>query len=137
MPVRRMWRCSLGLNGTCGVVRCTVGGGVARSTIVVMPEIRVHDQSDAHRYVIEVDGERAGLLQYRLEGERISFTHAEIDPVRDGQGLGSTLSAFALDDARSRGLSVLPRCPFVQSYMQRHAEYLDLVPEAERARFGL
>lgn len=102
-----------------------------------MAEIRVHDQSDAHRYVIEVDGERAGLLQYRLEGDRISFTHAEIDPGREGQGLGSTLSAFALDDARSRGLSVLPRCPFVKTYVQRHSEYVDLVPEAERTRFGL
>ena len=87
--------------------------------------------------MIEVDGERAGLLQYRLDGERISFTHAEIDPAREGQGLGSTLSAFALDDARARGLAVLPRCPFVQSYMQRHSEYVDLVPENQRTRFGL
>jgi predicted GNAT family acetyltransferase len=102
-----------------------------------MSDIAITDHPAERRYVIEVDGEQAGLLRYRLDDQRITFTHAEIDPVHEGQGLGSKLSGFALDDARSRGLSVLPRCPFVQSYLQRHAEYVDLVPEAERAGFGL
>lgn len=102
-----------------------------------MPQTRVTDQPEAHRYVIETDGEPAGLLQYRLEPHRITFTHAEIDPDREGQGLGSQLAAFALDDARCRGLEVLPRCPFVESYVQRHPEYTDLVPADLRSRFGL
>jgi hypothetical protein len=32
---------------------------------------------------------------------------------------------------------VLPHCPFVKSYIAKHPEYLDLVPEAERGGFGL
>ena len=32
---------------------------------------------------------------------------------------------------------MLPLCPFVRAYIRDHAEYLDLVPEAERARFEL
>jgi uncharacterized protein len=102
-----------------------------------MPDTRVTDRPETRRYVIEANGEPAGLLQYRLEAHRIIFTHAEIDPDREGQGLGSQLAAFALDDARSRGLEVLPRCPFVESYMQRHPEYTDLVPAELRPRFGL
>jgi predicted GNAT family acetyltransferase len=38
---------------------------------------------------------------------------------------------------RRRGLRVLPFCPFVRSYIARHSEYLDLVPEKQRAAFGL
>ena len=102
-----------------------------------MPEAHIADQPDAHRYVIEADGERAGLLLYRLESDRITFTHAEIDPAREGQGLGSALASFALDDARTRGLAVFPRCPFIESYIQRHPEYVDLVPESARGQFGL
>lgn len=98
---------------------------------------KITDQPVAERYVIAVDGEQAGLLLYKLDGDTITFTHAEIDPAHEGQGLGSALSAHALDDARARGLAVLPRCPFVQAYVQRHPEYADLVPEAQRARFGL
>ncbi len=102
-----------------------------------MARFEVTDQPDAGRYVVAVDGEQAGLLLYRLQGDRITFTHAEINPEREGQGLGSALTAHALDEARARGLEVLPRCPFVQAYVQRHREYVDLVPEDARARFGL
>jgi predicted GNAT family acetyltransferase len=42
-----------------------------------------------------------------------------------------------LDDAREHGQQVLPYCPFVRSYIERHQEYADLVPAAERERFGL
>jgi hypothetical protein len=38
---------------------------------------------------------------------------------------------------RQRGVEVLPYCPFVQSYLQRHAELQDLVPVGDRERFGL
>jgi uncharacterized protein len=42
-----------------------------------------------------------------------------------------------LDAARAGGLAVLPFCPFVRRYIQRHREYADLVPANERPRFDL
>lgn len=102
-----------------------------------MPEVTISDQPDAHRFVIEVDGRPIGLLDYRLDDGQIAFTHAEIDPASEGQGLGSQLAAYALDDARSRDLAVLPACPFVSDYIRRNPEYEGLVPEAVRPRYGL
>lgn len=44
----------------------------------------------------------------------------------------------ALSEARSAGLSVLPFCPFVRSFIARHGdEYLDLVPGDLRDAFDL
>lgn len=54
----------------------------------------------------------------------------------DGE-LGGKLVAHALDDVRARGLAVLPFCPFVNSYIEGHPEYLDLVPAEHREKFGL
>ena len=51
----------------------------------------------------------------------------------EGQGLGSRLVREALTGLRDRGVAVLPYCPFVKAYLQRHPELVDLVPEAERA----
>jgi len=101
------------------------------------PQIEIADNAEEQRYEIRVDGELAGFTQYRLRPGLIAFVHTEVDDRFEGQGLGSRLIAFALDDARARRLAVLPFCPFVNAYVQRHREYVDLVPEAHRAQFDL
>jgi uncharacterized protein len=102
-----------------------------------MPEVAIADVPEQARYVLELDGAPAGLIDYRLAGGRISLMHAEVDPPMRERGLASEMVGFALDDARARGLEVLPYCPFVRGYIAAHDQYLDLVPEHERARFGL
>lgn len=102
-----------------------------------MTTTTVRDQPDRSRYEILVDDQVAGLAAYRLDGTTISFTHTETDEEFAGQGLGKQLVVGALDDARERGLAVLPHCPFVRSYIAKHEEYLDLVPTDQRARFDL
>jgi uncharacterized protein len=98
--------------------------------------VEVADNADEDRYEIRVGGELAGFRQYRQRPAGLAFVHTEIDDRFEGQGLGGQLVSFALNDARSRGLAVLPFCPFVRGYIERHPEYLDLVPAAKRADFG-
>jgi predicted GNAT family acetyltransferase len=101
------------------------------------PSIAIGDDAEERRYEVRVDGELAGFATYKLRSGEIAFNHTEIDDRFEGQGLGGKLIAFALDDARGRGLAVLPFCPFVKAYVQRHREYLDLVPEDRRTAFEL
>ena len=97
----------------------------------------VVDNPAEHRFEIRVDGRLAGYAAYRAEERAHVFTHTEIDPAYEGQGLGSVLIRGALDEVRSRGRAVLPVCPFVRRFVERHPDYLDLVPAAARDRFGL
>jgi predicted GNAT family acetyltransferase len=90
-------------------------------------EMTVKDNADALRYEITVDGERAGFVTYRLSPGVMTFLHAEVDPAREGRGIGSRLVRDALDDARARGLTVRPRCPFVAAYIERNPDYANLV----------
>ncbi len=41
--------------------------------------------------------------------------------------LGGRLVAGALDDLRTRGLKLVPLCPFVRTYLRRHSDYAHLV----------
>jgi hypothetical protein len=98
--------------------------------------IRVADAPERERYEI-YDGERlAGFTQYRSQPGLIAFLHTEIDPAFEGRGLASQLIGFALEDARRRGLEVLPFCPFVNGYIQRHEEWADVIPPAYRKGFA-
>jgi uncharacterized protein len=93
----------------------------------------VVDVPQAHRYELLLDGRRIGLLAYRQRHDRVAFTHTEVTPACEGRGFGSRLAAAALDDARRRGLVVVPLCPFIAAYIDRHPEYRDLVaPEHRR-----
>lgn len=96
-----------------------------------MPESPVvTDNPERRRYEISLEGERVGLLSYRVSGDVIAMLHAEIDPAHGGQGLGTVLAREALADARSRGLSVRPLCPFVAEVVRRDpAAYADLLAD--------
>jgi predicted GNAT family acetyltransferase len=98
---------------------------------------RVVDDADGNRYEIRLDDDLAGFLQYRLHPGLVELVHTEIDEEFEGRGLGGRLISFALNDARARGLAVLPFCPFANDYIQRHRQYVDLVPEGRRGDFGL
>ena len=89
------------------------------------------------RYEIWVDGVRAGMTSYERDRGAVAFMHTEIGDRFEGRGLGSALVGAALDDVRSSGGSVLPYCPFVRAFIQRHHEYADLVPADRLGEFGL
>jgi uncharacterized protein len=98
----------------------------------------ITDNVETHRYELTVDGAVAGYVEYHDHGNRRSLNHTVVEPAYEGQGLGSQLARGALDDARARGLDVLPSCPFIRSYIARHRDaYVDLVPAADRATFDL
>lgn len=97
----------------------------------------VTDNKDASRYELVEDGKVAGFIEYSLSGDRISLDHTEVGDEYGGRGFAKELAVAALDDIRSRGSQVLPVCPFVAGYIQKHPEYADLVPAEEHERFGL
>ena len=88
----------------------------------------VRNNPSAYRYEVLADGELAGYTQYVLRGGHIAFLHTEVYEPYEGLGLGSRLARSALDDARGRGLMVMPFCPFIAAYIEGHFdEYGDLV----------
>lgn len=80
------------------------------------------------RYELRIGDKVAALASYSLQGDAVRFTHTEVQPEYEGQGLGSRLAQFALDDVRTRGLKAVPQCSFIAKYIERHeAEYGSLV----------
>jgi len=92
--------------------------------------MEIRNDPEHRRYVVEVDGEVVGKAVYERRDDRVVFTHTEIDDSLEGQGVGSKLASFALEDVRAQGGKVVPLCPFIARYIERHDQYADLVDTA-------
>jgi len=97
-------------------------------------DVAVADAPERDRYEVTLDGELAGFARYVQRGGRTFFVHTEIDPEFEGHGLGSKLAAGALDAERAAGHTIVPLCPFVRSYIDRHPDFLDLIDQELLAR---
>ncbi len=97
----------------------------------VTEDLTVRDNEAGLRYEVVGEDKVLGEILYRKRGDRMVLQHTEVLPYAEGSGLGSRLVAGALDDIRARGLRVVPLCPFVAAYIQRHPEYGDLVAASE------
>jgi hypothetical protein len=109
----------------------------AESSVPPAAGTSVTDDPEQSRYELRVAGELAGFLTYKRRGDQISLIHTEVEPPFQGKGLATHLARFSLDDARKRGLAILPFCPYVNSWIRKHPDYADLVPPDRRAEFGL
>jgi hypothetical protein len=100
-------------------------------------DIEVRDNEPQQRFEVFLEGGLAGFAAYELKPAALSILHVEIDPAFEGRGLASSVMRAALESAKARGLNVLPYCPFAKHFLQKHREYVELVPLAQRARFEL
>ena len=89
--------------------------------------IEVTDNPDRSRYELYIDDELVGVADYVLERDVLVIPHTEIERSRRGHGLGAILVRGLLDDVRSRGRTVVPRCWFVREFIEANASYADLL----------
>lgn len=85
----------------------------------------IHNEAE-RQFEATVDGQTA-VTEYAMGRGVMVFTHTEVPPAFEGQGVASKLIRTALEHARAEGLAVWPVCPFVRSYIRRHSEFQDLV----------
>ena len=93
-----------------------------------MPAVR--DNADKHRFEIDLGDGSFAVAEYTLPAGKIMFTHTEVPPAHEGQGLGKLLIKTALASARARELQVIPICPFFAAYIKKHPEEQDLLDPA-------
>ena len=102
-----------------------------------MDDITLSDNPEAHRFELRKNGVVAAYCEYNLLKGMLLFTHTEVLPQFEGQGLGSKLAVFALDEVRRRELNAVPACPFMAGYITKHPEWHDIVHETYKTKLGI
>jgi predicted GNAT family acetyltransferase len=80
-----------------------------------------------YEVVLAEDGTLVSLVTYRRSTDWIALLHTEVQPGFEGQGMGSRTAKLAFDDARRRNLKVVPKCPFILRWLERHPEQHDVL----------
>ena len=80
------------------------------------------NNEEKKQYEFHIDGAIARIEYIKAQG-KIFLTHTEVPAKFEGKGIGSALVKQVLDDIRQKGLILVPLCPFVSAYINRHPEY--------------
>jgi len=89
-----------------------------------MADVHVVDNTREQRFELEVDGHLAELA-YEVDGDRLVLVHTGVPDELGGRGLGGVLVQAAVDRARAEGLTLVPRCAFARSWLEKHADAVD------------
>jgi predicted GNAT family acetyltransferase len=88
----------------------------------------IHHIPESERFEMHIEGKLA-VVEYRGTAKRVAFTHTEVPIGLEGRGVGTALARHVLGWARENQLEVVPLCPFIRAFVQRHRkEYADIVP---------
>lgn len=89
--------------------------------------IDVHHDVSAHRFTLSIAELEAVLDYVPLDDKTLDLRHTFVPVVLRGGGIASKLVGFVLGYARDNGLKVVPTCPFIARYIDRHPEFRTLV----------
>ena len=99
--------------------------------------LQIMDVPERKRFEADLGGGDLAFAAYNRLTNAIMFTHTEVPPGHEGEGIGSAIIRYSLDAARREGLKVMPVCPFYASYMKRHAETHDLLDPSYAKLLGV
>lgn len=87
----------------------------------------VHHDTERKRFVLTIDGAEAELNYRDVDPATLDYYRTFVPTPMRGGGIASKLTAHALQYARERGLKIIPTCPFIVTYVDRHPEYRSLI----------
>ena len=94
----------------------------------------VEHRTADRRFVVAELGHEAYLEYYELPDGSLDYAHTYTPNEIRGRGIASSIIKTALDFAKDKGKSIVPGCPFVQTYIDRHTEYASVLAEGWKGK---
>lgn len=88
--------------------------------------MRVVDNKEENRFETEIEGQMA-VIEYSVQPGILSLNHTEIPEALSGQGVASEMIEKVLLEIELRGLKVIPVCPFIRKYIDKHPEWKSIL----------
>jgi predicted GNAT family acetyltransferase len=87
----------------------------------------VQHRENSKRFTRQTPSGLAYISYEQPDATTIDLQHTVVPEADRGRGFGGELVERAISHARERGLGVIPTCPFVRAWLEKHPEHQDLV----------
>lgn len=91
-------------------------------------EITITDDNSRGAYRAAVEGGEAELTWHRRGEVRVA-DHTFTPPSARGKGIALQLVEAMVADAREKGFTIRPSCPYVVAQFRRHPDWSDVLAE--------
>jgi predicted GNAT family acetyltransferase len=98
-------------------------------------EFSIVDHPAQSRFEVQEGGKVIGFAAYVQHDGRRIFHHTVVEEAYNGQGLASRLVAAALRETLEAGLVVVPVCPYVRSWLERHPDVAERTQQPDASDF--
>lgn len=92
-------------------------------------EYEIKHNTAENRFEALSDLQIIGVINYYKEDNVLVVTHTGVQPKYEGQGIAAALTKDLLTYIVKNNLKVSPLCSYTKSYIDRHAEYHNLVQD--------
>lgn len=93
----------------------------------LVDEVRVVFEPDAQRSAAYVGEELVGECELSVSETLWIIAHTGVRPAFEGRGIARRLVDKVVDEARAKGVRILPLCPYAKRVMERGDEYRDVL----------
>ena len=92
-------------------------------------QISLEETDNKGRYVARIAGiEAEGEMTYsRISPKRIIVDHTGVPDTLRGQGIAQALALNIVAEARAKGFTIVPLCPFLKAQADKHPEWADVI----------
>ena len=92
-----------------------------------MDDYELIDNEERHQYELHI-GKYVPKIEYiKTKNGEIYLTHTEVPVALEGKGVGSQLAEKVLKDIEKQELRLVPLCPFIAGYIQKHPDWRRIV----------
>jgi predicted GNAT family acetyltransferase len=89
--------------------------------------MKVENDTAHHRFLVRLPEGEGELVYNQLTPRTLELVHTEVDPKLRGHGVAEAIAEAAIRHARGHGMRIVPTCPYVKRWLEKHPEHNDLV----------
>lgn len=68
-----------------------------------------------------------GKIEFVKDGNELTITHTIVNPLFRGQGIAKILMEKVINEAKEKGLKIIPVCSYAVSYFEKNPKYKGLL----------